>query len=62
VVPIDGIAVDPLLLDVRGSGRFLLAAARAIGEPVARRGPFVMNTEAELQQAFDDYRQGRLTG
>jgi redox-sensitive bicupin YhaK (pirin superfamily) len=50
------------VVDVRGSGRCLLAAARAIGEPVARRGPFVMNTEAELQQAFDDYRQGRLTG
>jgi redox-sensitive bicupin YhaK (pirin superfamily) len=43
-----------------GGGRFLLLAAAPIGEPVARRGPFVMNTEAELDQAVADYRSGRL--
>ncbi len=42
--------------------RALLFAARPIGEPVARRGPFVMNTAAELDQAFADYRSGRLVG
>jgi redox-sensitive bicupin YhaK (pirin superfamily) len=41
-------------------GRALVFAAAPIGEPVARRGPFVMNTEAELDRAFEDYRSGRL--
>ena len=40
--------------------RVLMFAGTPIGEPVARRGPFVMNTDAELRQAYDDYRSGRL--
>jgi redox-sensitive bicupin YhaK (pirin superfamily) len=42
--------------------RMLCLAGRPIGEPVARYGPFVMNTEDELRQAVDDYRSGRLVG
>ncbi len=41
-------------------GRAMVVAARAIGEPVARRGPFVMNTEEELGRAYEDHRTGRL--
>ncbi|AKV04085.1 Pirin [Labilithrix luteola] len=44
------------------SGRMLVLAGRPIGEPVARRGPFVMNTEDEIKQAWEDYRSGRLVG
>jgi len=40
--------------------RFLLIGGKPLGEPVARGGPFVMNTRAEVQQAFEDYRQGRF--
>ncbi len=43
-----------------GGGRFLLAAARPLHEPVARYGPFVMNTRAEIEQTLQDLRSGRF--
>ncbi len=40
--------------------RFLLVAGKPLNETIARAGPFVMNTEAELRQAFSDYHSGRF--
>jgi len=42
------------------AGRFLLLAARPLREPIARYGPFVMNTREEIVQAVEDYRSGAL--
>jgi hypothetical protein len=40
------------------SVRFLLVSGRPLNEPVARYGPFVMNTKEEIQQTLDDLRRG----
>jgi len=39
---------------------FLFIAGRPIGEPIARGGPFVMNTKAEILEAIQDYNNGKF--
>lgn len=54
-------AGDTVVATSTAGGRFLLVSGTPIREPVARRGPFVMTTDEELRQAFEDYRNGTLT-
>lgn len=59
-----GILDDGGFVDVQAGVedlRMILIAGKPLGEPVVQYGPFVMNTRAEIEQAMDDYRNGRLT-
>ena len=52
---------DTLELVAAGeASRMILIAGRPLNEPIARYGPFVMNTADEIRQAFIDYQAGRL--
>jgi hypothetical protein len=50
------------ILKIKGitNSKFLLISGKPIGEPVARGGPFVMNTKKEILQAVEDYHSGNF--
>jgi redox-sensitive bicupin YhaK (pirin superfamily) len=56
----DGERLDAAAGDT--GARFLLLAARPLREPIARYGPFVMNTREEIMQAMQDYQSGTFLG
>jgi redox-sensitive bicupin YhaK (pirin superfamily) len=56
----DGEQLNAATSDV--AARFLLLAARPLREPIARYGPFVMNTRDEIAKAVQDYQAGTLLG
>jgi redox-sensitive bicupin YhaK (pirin superfamily) len=51
---------DELVVEALADSVLLLGHAEPFGEPVVSGGPFVMNTEAEIEQAYADYQQGKF--
>ena len=51
---------EGVLVRVDEDCHLLLVAGQPLHEPIVQHGPFVMNSEAEIRQAFADYRAGRL--
>ena len=59
IAPLD-LSGERVELDATTDSLLLILSGEPLNEPVASYGPFVMNTEAELRQAFEDYRAGRM--
>src|SRR5690606_2125071 len=53
-------AADGVRIVAPKESRCIVVAGRPLHEPIAQYGPFVMNTQAEIIQAMEDYRAGRF--
>lgn len=51
---------DGVVIEADVDSRVLLIAGRPLNEPIVQYGPFVMNTEAQIHQAIQDFRSGQL--
>ncbi|MEQ1525711.1 MAG: pirin family protein [Gallionella sp.] len=51
---------DGITLTATEEARIILVAGKPLNEPIVQYGPFVMNTQAEIEQALSDFRGGRL--
>ncbi|MDO8989906.1 MAG: pirin family protein [Sideroxyarcus sp.] len=51
---------DGITLSATGDARLILVAGKPLHEPIVQYGPFVMNTQQEIHQALDDYRNGHF--
>ena len=49
---------EGVTLKSKTGGKFILVAGKPLKEPIVQYGPFVMNTEAQIKQAFVDYQNG----
>jgi quercetin 2,3-dioxygenase len=54
------LSADGVILQAKEDTRLILVAGKPLHEPIAQYGPFVMNTEQEIQDAINDFRTGRL--